>query len=77
VKTDIPLKRLTTLRGTDLLPLLNMPAASLVGVESRELPTTATRLDTLPRVSSLWGQEYLHILEWLGYLDCAALWRLV
>jgi hypothetical protein len=77
MKTDIPLKRLTTLRGADLLPLLNLPAATLVSVESRELPTTATRLDTLLRVRSPKGQEYLHVLEWMGYPDYAGQWRVV
>lgn len=60
-----------------MLPLLNMPASSLVRVESRELPTMATRLDTLLRVRSPRGQEYLHVLEWQGYPDLGALWRLM
>lgn len=45
MQTDIPLKRLTALRGADLLPLLGVPAATLLDVVSRELPSTATRLD--------------------------------
>jgi hypothetical protein len=67
---------LTALRGADLLPLFGLPAAALVRVESRELPASATRLDTVLRVRSPQGQEYLHIIEWQGYLDRAVLWRL-
>ncbi|NJN68145.1 MAG: hypothetical protein HC884_16240 [Chloroflexaceae bacterium] len=76
MKTDIPLKRLTALRGADLLPLLGLPAAALLQVESRELPASATRLDTVLRVRSPQGQNYLHILEWQGYPDRTVLWRL-
>jgi hypothetical protein len=76
LKTDIPLKRLTALRGADLLPLLGLPAAALLRVESRELPASATRLDTVLRVRSPQGQNYLHILEWQGYPDRTVLWRL-
>lgn len=76
MKTDIPLKRLTALRGDDLLPLLGLPASALVRVESRELPAIATRLDTVMRVRSLQGQEYLHLVEWQGYYDAVVLWRL-
>ncbi|NJN66466.1 MAG: hypothetical protein HC884_06995 [Chloroflexaceae bacterium] len=36
--TDIPLKRLTALRGADLLALFGLPNATLVRVESPELP---------------------------------------
>jgi len=76
VKTDIPLKLLTALRGADLLPLLGLPAASLVRVETRELPAGATQLDTLLRARSPQGQEYLHLVEWQGYYDPVVLWRL-
>jgi len=76
VKTDIPLKRLTALRGADLLPLLGLPAATLLRVESRELPASATRLDTVLRVRSPQGQDYLHIVAWQGYPDRTVLWRL-
>ena len=75
MKTDIPLKLLTALRGADLLPLLGLPAASLVRVETRELPAGATRLNTLLRVRSPQGQDYLHLVEWQGYYDSAVLWR--
>jgi hypothetical protein len=76
VQTDIPLKRLTTLRGADLLPLLGLPAATLIQVETRELPASATRLDNVLRIRSPQGQEYLHLVEWQGYRDPAVLWRL-
>ncbi len=76
MKTDIPLKRLTALRGADLLPLLGLPAAALLRVESRELPASAARLDTVLRVRSPQGQDYLHLVEWQGYPDRAVLWRL-
>ncbi len=75
MKTDIPLKLLTALRGADLLPLLGLPAASLVRVETRELPAGATRLDTLLRARSPQGQDYLHLVEWQGYYDPVVLWR--
>jgi len=76
MQTDIPLKRLMALRGADLLPLLGLPAATLVRVESRELPASATRLDTVLRIRSPQGQEYLHLVEWQGYRDPTVLWRL-
>jgi hypothetical protein len=76
MKTDIPLKLLTALRGADLLPWLGLPAAELLRVESRELPAGATRLDSILRIRSPQGQEYLHIIEWQGYYDPAVLWRL-
>jgi hypothetical protein len=76
VQTDIPLKRLTTLRAPDLLPLLNIPDATVVAVETLELPASATRLDNVLRLRSAGGQEYLHVIEWQGYPDPAVLWRL-
>jgi hypothetical protein len=76
MQTDIPLKRLMALRGADLLPLLGLPAATLVRVESRELPASATRLDTVLRIRSPQEQEYLHLVEWQGYRDPTVLWRL-
>jgi hypothetical protein len=72
VKTDIPLTRLMALRGADLLPLLGLPAAMLLRVERRALPASATRLDPVVRVRSPQGQDYLHIVAWQGYPDCAA-----
>lgn len=76
MQTDIPLKRLTTLRAGDLLPLLSTADATVVAVETLELPASATRLDNVLRLRSAGGQEYLHVVEWQGYLDRAVLWRL-
>lgn len=76
MQTDIPLKRLTTLRASDLLPLLNIPDATVVAVETLELPASATRLDNVLRLRSAGGQEYLHVVEWQGYPDPVVLWRL-
>jgi hypothetical protein len=73
--TDIPLKRLTLLRAADLLPLFGLPYAELLGVDSLELPSTATRLDNILRVRSPGGQTYLHVVEWQGYHDLGVLWR--
>lgn len=75
MQTDIPLKRLTLLRATDLLPLLGAPHAQVVAVESLELPASATRLDNVLRLRSAQGQEYLHVIEWQGYHDVTVLWR--
>ncbi len=77
MKSDIPLKRLTALRGADFLPLLGFPDATLVEVVSRELPSSATRLDTLLRLRSVHGQQFLHLLEWQHYPDPLILWRTV
>ncbi len=77
MKTDIPLKLLTTLRAADLIPLLGVPAASVIEVVVCELPMSKQFLDTLVRVRSPQGQEYLHRIEWQGYFDAAALWRLI
>jgi predicted transposase YdaD len=76
VQTDIPLKRLTTLRAFDLLPLLNITEAAVVAVETLELQASATRLDNVLRIQSAGGQEYLHVIEWQGYTDPFVLWRL-
>ncbi len=76
MKTDIPLKRLTLLRATDLIPLLGLPVASVQTVVIPELPMQKKYLDILLCVRSPQGQEYLHLLEWQGYCDAAALWRL-
>ncbi len=75
--TDMPLKVLTTLRDADLLPFLGVPADRVVEVVVRELPTTKRALDTLFRIRSPQGQEYLHLLEWQGYPDPAVLWRVL
>ncbi len=75
MQTDIPLKRLTLLRAADLLPLFGLPFATLLGVDSLELPASAARLDNILRVRSPGGQTYAHVVEWQGYRDLAALWR--
>jgi hypothetical protein len=77
MRTDIPLKTLTTLRAADLLPLLGTPDVTLLRVQTLELPAAATRLDTILRLRSPAGQEYLHILEWQGYPDPVVLWRVL
>jgi hypothetical protein len=76
MRTDIPLKRLTALCGSDLLPLFGAPYATLLRVDTLELPASADRLDCLLTVRSPQGQEYLHVLEWQGYRDPTVLWRL-
>lgn len=76
MQTDIPLKRLTTLRAPDLLPLLASEAATVMAVGTLELPASATRLDNVLHLRSAGGQEYLHVIEWQGYNDPAVLWRL-
>jgi hypothetical protein len=77
MRTDIPLKRLAELRGADLLPLLGVAPAQLRRVDTRELPASAERLDTLLTLVSPQGQEYVLVVEWQGYHDAAVLWRLV
>ncbi|MFV9506087.1 MAG: hypothetical protein AB4911_16155 [Oscillochloridaceae bacterium umkhey_bin13] len=76
VQTDIPLKRLTTLCARDPLPLLSSTEATVIAVETLELPASATRLDNVLRLRSRGGQEYLHVIEWQGYTDPTVLWRL-
>jgi hypothetical protein len=76
MRTDIPLKRLTTLRGADLLPLFGLPHATLERVDSLELPASADRLDTVLTVQSPGGTRYLLVVEWQGYRDPTVLWRL-
>ena len=77
MQTDLPLKLLTTMRATDLLPLLGIPAAEVLEVVVRELPMKQRALDTLLRIRSPQRQEYLHLLEWQGYPDAAVLWRVL
>lgn len=76
MRTDIPLKRLTALRGADLLPLFGMPHATLYRVDTLELPASADRLDTVLSIQSPGGQDYLLVVEWQGYRDPTVLWRL-
>jgi hypothetical protein len=57
VETDLPLKTLTASRAADLLPLLGIPDAEVIGFESLELPAIATRLDTTLRLRTRQGTE--------------------
>lgn len=75
MKTDIPLKRLTRLCPTDLLPLLGSPPAQVIGVETLELPASKTSLDTVLHLRDATNQDYLHLIEWQGYADPVLLWR--
>jgi len=77
LETDIPLKTLTNLRSHDLLPLLGIEAATVLAVETIELPMMATSLDTVFRLRDAAGQEYLHLVEWQGYRDIRFLWRVL
>jgi predicted transposase YdaD len=77
VQTDVPLKTLTQLCPADVLALLGAAGATVLGVESLELPTTATAVDTLLRLHSPQHGTYLHLLEWQGYRDPLFLWRLL
>jgi hypothetical protein len=54
-----------------------MPAATLLDVETVEMPATARRLDNLLHIRSPNGQRYLHVLEWMGYYEKSILWRLL
>ncbi len=75
METDIPLKRLALLRAADLLPLRGAPDATVVGVETLELPASAQRLDTLFHLRTPQGQDYWQLIEFQGYRDPALLWR--
>ena len=75
MKTDVPLKQLTRLCPADLLPLLGAPTAEVLGVEALELPMGKTSLDSVLRLRTPDGHEYLHLIEWQGYSDALILWR--
>lgn len=77
METDIPLKTLTQICAPDLLPLLAIPDAEVLGVESLELPATATRLDNLLRLRASTGQYFVLLVEWQGYRDLRFLWRVL
>lgn len=77
MKTDIPLKRLTHLRPADLLLLLGTPEAEVLSVDTLQLPSSATSLDTVLRLRQPDGTEYLHVIEWQGYYDLLFLWRVL
>ncbi len=77
MKTDLPLKELTRLLGTDLLHLFKAePGSKVVKVDSLDLAFIQRRLDNVVRIRSPGGQEYLHIVEWLGYKDDMVFWRM-
>jgi hypothetical protein len=73
--TDIPLKRLTRLCAIDLLSLLGTPDATVLSVETLEMPANRTSLDTVLRLRNAEGQTYLHLVEWQGWRDPLFLWR--
>lgn len=75
MKTDIPLKRLTQLCPTDLLPLFGAAGATVLRVESLELPTGKSSLDCVLHLLAPDGIPYLHIIEWQGWPDGGMLWR--
>lgn len=75
MKTDIPLKRVTRLQPADLLSLLHTTDAEVLGVETLELPSSRTSLDTVLRLRQADGTEYLHLIEWPGSPDPVVLWR--
>jgi len=75
METDIPLKALTVACARDLLSLFGSPGAEVIGVESLELPATPARVDSLLRLRSAGGTEYLHLVEWQGYRDPSFLRR--
>ncbi len=75
MKSDIPLKRLTQLCPTDLLPLFGAAAASVLRVESLELPTGKSSLDCVLHLLAADGTPYQHIIEWQGWRDPVFVWR--
>jgi hypothetical protein len=77
VQTDIPLKRLTRIAPEDILFLLGMPDADVLGVQTLELPSSQTSLDTVIRLRQPDGRDYLHLIEWQGWHDATFLWRIL
>jgi hypothetical protein len=77
VQTDIPLKRLTRIAPSDVLFLLGMPDADVLGVQTLELPSSKTSLDTVIRLRQPDGRDYLHLIEWQGWHDATFLWRVL
>lgn len=75
MKTDIPLKRLTALCATDLLTLIGSTATEVVSVETLEIPSSRTSLDTVLWLRGADGQPYMHLIEWQGWRDPLILWR--
>lgn len=77
MKTDVPLKRLTHLCATDLLPLLGEEQATVIDVETLELPTSKRSLDSLLRLQRPDHPPYVHLVEWQGWYDPVLLWRVL
>lgn len=75
MKSDIPLKRLTQHCPTDLLPLIGAADATVVRVESLELPTGKSSLDCVLHLLAPDGTPYQHIIEWQGWRDPVFVWR--
>ncbi len=75
MKTDVPLKRVPRLCAADLLSLLGSTATEVLGVETLELPSNRTSLDTVLRLRGVDGRPYLHPVEWQGWHDPFILWR--
>ncbi|HXT37661.1 MAG TPA: hypothetical protein VN837_18955 [Chloroflexota bacterium] len=75
MRTDIPLKTPTNLRSHDLLPLFGVSDATVLAVDTLELPSRSASLDTVLRLRDDNGLEYLHLVEWQGYPDPLFLWR--
>jgi len=75
MKTDVPLKRLTRLCAADLLTLVGSGDAEVLSVETLELPSSRTSLDTVLRLRGSDGRPYLHLVEWQGWPDPMILWR--
>lgn len=77
MKTDLPLKRVTHLCAPDLLSLIGEQHATVLGVESLELPASRTSLDTVLRLQHGDETPYLHLIEWQGWYDPLILWRIL
>lgn len=75
MKTDVSLKRLTRLCAGDMLTLVGSADAEVLGVETLELPSSRTSLDTVLQVRGADGRPYLHLIEWQGWQDPLILWR--
>jgi len=63
MKTDIPLKRLTRLCAADRLTLVGSGDAEVLSVETLELPSSRTNLDTVLQVRGADGSPYLYLIE--------------
>jgi hypothetical protein len=77
MKTDIPLRVLTAISAADLLPLLGIQEAEVLGVDSLEMPSMTVRLDTVLRLRLPNDRTSLHLVEWQGWRDPNFLWRVI